>query len=357
LKYLRNEDIIYWYRNGLSWPSQGSAIWRNFQKILLFFCRNIIWNLQNGNNILIGLDAIKGVDSNPKIGPQLLMCLHQRGIFFWAQVIKGWKNAIPMWKTNRDLDIEGVLAAQWNSVIWNMKNAGIYKTEFRDCIEWQTKKGSPNILVRDIFLSLLEQQRESSWNFFPFSLWKSSYPIKIILFSWLIYHNKNLTWNNSQKRNWQGPSICLICLADSEDNLHMFLLCPHTELIWRKLASVFGFPGVSHPSIKEAFVWWGALRPDSWPIPMITIWFIWKWENKKIFQNSNEVFGSIMDKIIPYYFSFLQIMPQKKNHQVASSALLPLSFPRAHFDGATKDGICACGVFIAISKDLNFSIF
>ena len=42
---------------------------------------------------------------------------------------------------------------------------------------------------------------------------------------------------------------------------------------------------------------------------------------------------------------------------MASSALLPLSFPRAHFVSAAKDDICACGVFIAISEDLYFSIF
>jgi len=203
-------------------------MWRSFQKILPFFRRNFIWNLQNGNNILIGLDAIKGVDSDPKIGPQLLMFLHQKGIFFWAQVIKGWKNVIPMWKMDRDLNIEGVLAAQWNNIIWNMKYAGIYKTKDRDRIEWQAKKGSPNILVRDIYLSLLEKQRESPWNIFPFPLWKVSCPFKIILFPWLVYYNKNLAWNNLQKRSWQGPSICMICLADSEDNLHMFLLCPQT---------------------------------------------------------------------------------------------------------------------------------
>lgn len=137
-------------------------IWRSFQKILPYFCRNFIWKFQNGNHILIGLDAIKGVDSDLNIGPQLLSLLHQKGVFFWAQGIVGWKNAIPLWKTDRALGIDGVLAAQWNKIIWNMRNVGLYKTEDRDCIEWQAKKDRSNILVRDIYFSLIDQQRDPS---------------------------------------------------------------------------------------------------------------------------------------------------------------------------------------------------
>lgn len=42
---------------------------------------------------------------------------------------------------------------------------------------------------------------------------------------------------------------------------------------------------------------------------------------------------------------------------MASSVLQSLLFPRAHFDGAARDGTCACVVFIALSNNLHFSIF
>lgn len=90
---------------------------------------------------------------------------------------------------------------------------------------------------------------------------------------------------------------------------------------------------------------------------MIIIWFIWKWQNNKIFQNNSEAFGSIIDKIIPSYFSYNQNMSQQKIQHMAPSPSPPLLFPRAHFDGAAKDGNCACGVFISFSKDHHFSIF
>lgn len=231
LKYLGDEEISIWYRRDLSWPAQGSVIWRSFQKILRFFRRNFIWKFHTGNKILIGLDPIMGIDSDPSTDPQLLSFLHQKGIFFWAQAIAGWKGAILIWKTGQDLGIEGNLAAQWNNTTWNMKCAGLYKSVDKYILGWQVKKGSCNIQVKDIYLALLNQLRDPSRNTFPFALWKVCFPTKIILFSWLVYHNRNLTWNNLQRRKWQGPSICMICLDNSEDNLHMFLLCPQTQLI------------------------------------------------------------------------------------------------------------------------------
>lgn len=160
------------------------------------------------------------------------------------------------------------MSSQWNRVICNMRNAGIYISEDRDDIEWQAKKGSPLVLVRDIYLSLIELQIGSSQIIFPPSLWKVSCSLKIILFSWLVFHNKNLTWTNLQKRSWQGPAICMICLDNSDDNLHTFLYYPQSLSLWGQLATYFGFPAISHPSIIEAYIWWAAQKKLSGAHPI-----------------------------------------------------------------------------------------
>lgn len=201
MKYLGNYEIFYWQRNNFKWPSQGSSIWRSFQRILPFFCRNFIWAFHSGCNILIGVDSIKGIDS-VSISPQLLSILHSKGIFFWAQVIEGWKSVVPQWKTCKNLGLDGAMASQWKSVIYHMRSAGFHRSEDRDQIEWQTKKGNPLVLVRDIYLSLIELHKGTPLNIFPPSLWKTNCPLKVILFSWLVFHNKNLTWTNLQKRGW-----------------------------------------------------------------------------------------------------------------------------------------------------------
>lgn len=357
MKYLGNKDVYYWYRNRFMWPSQELAIWRSFQKVLPFFYKNIIWKLQTGNSALIRFDAIMGVEMDPPIAPQLLSILHQKGLFYWAQVIKEWKEAIPQWKSNRELGLEGTTAAQWNKIIWTMKNAGIYKTEDSDSIVWQVKKGRSNVLVRDIYLSMIEQRRETSQKLFPYSLWKAGCPLKITLFSWLVYHNKNLTWANLQKKSRHGPAICIIYLSDAEDNMHIFLKCPLTQNLRKRMASYFGFPEISHPSIIDAYEWWGSQKIIRRPIPLIVIWFIWKWRNNKIFQNNKEEFGHIFDKIIPFYFAILPNIPQQMKHQNTVSDSQQRFFPQAHFDGAAKEGKCACGVYIGISNELQYFMF
>lgn len=54
----------------------------------------------------------------------------------------------------------------------------------------------------------------------------------MILFAWLVFHNKNLTWDNLIKRGWIGPGICPFCFSAEEDNLHIFFHCRFAQQIW-----------------------------------------------------------------------------------------------------------------------------
>lgn len=122
-----------------------------------------------------------------------------------------------------------------------LRNIGFCLTEAYDFLTWKGKRGKDNICVKDIYSSLTRSQLSLSDHIFPLSLWKTGAPNKIIIFSWLVYHNKNLTWDNLQKRKWTGPGICLICKAEGENNYHMFLKCSFTLQLWRNLSSYFGF--------------------------------------------------------------------------------------------------------------------
>lgn len=194
-------------------------------------------------------------------------------------------------------------------IIWKMKLYGIYKREEEDDIVWQGRDGKINVLVKDIYLSIIEEQFSYADNIYPFTFWKYGCPYKSILLSWLVYHNKNLTWENLQKRNWHSPAICSISLSESEENLHIFLQCIHTQVIWKKLASHFGFYYNTHSSIKDAFVWWSKQKVIWRPIPLIFYWFIWNWRNRVIFQDYKENFIHIFDHIISLYLTLLPNIP------------------------------------------------
>lgn len=47
MKCLGNNDIYYWYKNNFKWPSQGSGIWRSFQRILPFFLQKLHLGISN----------------------------------------------------------------------------------------------------------------------------------------------------------------------------------------------------------------------------------------------------------------------------------------------------------------------
>lgn len=313
IKYLGNKDITYWYRNRSLGPCQGSAIWRSLKKVSQFFLKRLIWKLQSGNNILIGFDSILGVQTESPIPQQLLMSLHQKGLFYWAQVLQGWQGTIPIWKLAIDLGLNGTLIEIWNKVIWDMKHEGFYKIEENDGIVLQIKEGKSNILVKDIYISMNGNLIDASRRIFPKSFWKVGSPLKIILFASLVFHDRNLTWNNLQKKNWHGPAICSICLAKSEDNLHIFLNCHNTQILWNRLASHFGFSVTPHFSIMDTLQWWSSQKIEWRPIPLIVFWFVWKWRNKRIFENGKEDFGYLYDKIIPFYSKSFHIFPIKYN--------------------------------------------
>lgn len=97
-----------------------------------------------------------------------------------------------------------------------------------------------NIMVVDaynILRCLNDNQQEVGW----FSkLWNTHIPTKNTIFLWLVWRNKNLTWENLQKRNWIGPGYCVLCMKAEEDNGHLFIKCPKVSTFWQYLDATYG---------------------------------------------------------------------------------------------------------------------
>lgn len=69
-------------------------------------------------------------------------------------------------------------------------------------------------------------------------LWTWEAPLKILCFSWLILHNLILTWDTLLKNGFVGPGRCSLCKSYWEDFLHLFILCPFTLDIGKKVPSL-----------------------------------------------------------------------------------------------------------------------
>lgn len=225
-KYMGDQDTTYWYRQQSTGSSTSSYIWRGFERLESFFRENLIWNFQSWSNIIIRLDTFAGAGEKIYIPSQLLRNLHNMGYFFWASVIQKWDGAIPIWKFASDMQLQGALEYQWNAITASLNSPGLFCTSDRDCLTWKGPGGSSVVQAMHIYLQILLSESISSGNIFPPVFWKTRCPLKIIIFSWLVFHDQNLTWENLQKRNSHGPTFCPLCRTNSENNLHLFLQCP-----------------------------------------------------------------------------------------------------------------------------------
>lgn len=127
-----------------------------------------------------------------------------------------------------------------------------------------------------------------------------------------------------------------------------FPACKKTRLLWWNLENAHGVQHLSHFSIAEAFLWC-SLQKKSWrSIFIITLWCIWKWCNKVVFN------GKVLQRmeILSSITSIFESIPQSSSKilfQKESVIQQDLSvIPRAFFDGAEQEGQCGCGVYIVV---------
>lgn len=303
LKYMKGKNLEHWHRTGAIGTKHGSAIWLSFRKVEKYFLKNLRWRIHTGNNILIGLDSIacsRGFTSFPEI---LLFYLHRNGIFTWDKLISEWCGLDPLWKDATDLRLPGDLSSSWKDVKDALKGSGIQRDGTTDHLTWSMSNAQATARVKDIYFDFISSRVSHKSSIFPMALWKSGCPPKMIFFPWLVFNNKNLTWDNLRKRSWHGPSRCSMCESDEESNLHMFFRCKSSQQIWYDLAINFGFPHVVFDSIHAAFEWWCSQREPRRFLIVIMLWCAWKWRNHKIFRDSKDPYRSILHRIIAIFDS------------------------------------------------------
>lgn len=119
----------------------------------------------------------------------------------------------------------------------------------------------------------------------------------MIMFLWLIWKNKNITWDNLQKRNQQGPGICYLYWNEGEDNNHLLLKCPYSVRIWRYFTVKIGTPCIQYVNIFDCLYWWSEQCITWRLLPVAVFWEIWRWWDQIIFENCKVKEVMVMDRI------------------------------------------------------------
>lgn len=356
MKYMGGKEMAHWYRLGRIGSKHGSAIWLSFRKIEHYFLKNLIWSFQSGSKIIIGIDPFISEREKIYIPENLLSFFHRKGFFTWDKLIASWQGPVPMWIEADSLGMCDSLARQWNSIRDGMRSSGLFRSLPVDVLVWKVPNAKSQVCVKDIYINLIGLKIAHASPLFPPIFWRARCPPKFIFFAWLVFYNKNLSWENLKKGNWHGPGFCLMCGAAEESNFHMFFQCQKTRLLWYELAVLLGFPDVSHASTQEAFIWWSGQR-ESWrSIIIIVLWYAWKWRNNIIFRDKREPFMAILRNVVSLYESLPAINQKRKNVNWKGQGDVPSGNPRAFFDGAAQLNSCGCGVHIIMDEGLHYLI-
>eukprot|EP00253_Pinus_taeda_P031661 PITA_31661 len=295
-KYLKGKGIVFWYRRNSLGKRRGSAIWMGFRKLQHFFMENLRWNIFSGTSIHIGFDRLLHGPSTFFPLP-LAHFLHSKGIFTWNKLIKSWSHTSPVWNEATDLHLPPSLSPLWSSFVQGLSNMAIKRAASKDSLVWALPSKPLPISVKNIYAALTNHPASSSHMIFPPPLWKISCPLKMVLFLWLVFCNKNLTWEVLQRKGWSGPGRCSLCLLDSESNLHLFFQCPITTSIWYDLSLSFGFPHLSFSSVQDGIRWWSCQSVLWWSLFAHSCWLIWKWRNASIFQDTRRPVSALLSII------------------------------------------------------------
>lgn len=161
------------------------------------------------------------------------------------------------------------MADEWLQLSAGLKTLGICREVHYDRFMWSDKLQSRNVLVADIYDKMCEVDGGYLPNPILYDRSKCHIPCKIICFSWLIFHIKNFTGENLKKRKWHGPSICVICKQEEENNVHLFLKCQYVSPVWGKLAVSFDFPYIQFHNVAYCMRWCHKQKPAWRIIPIL----------------------------------------------------------------------------------------
>jgi hypothetical protein len=157
--------------------------------------------------------------------------LKSRGLHFLFQLTGlGRQGAIlARWKSVMEVGLTGAEAVEWTRFIRDLDQVGITLTDQPDELIWTGGNNSGIISAKNAYVALATKLWSCSENWWHSSVWKWDLAPKIKLFSWLLLENQILTWDILQHRGFSGPSVCALCLLDSETSLHLMLHCRFSQ--------------------------------------------------------------------------------------------------------------------------------
>lgn len=147
-------------------------------------------------------------------------------------------------------------------------------------------------------------QVEASW--WHFIIWKWNLLSKLKTFLWLVMRNKILSWDNLQKRDFQGPNICVLCIGEGKSIDNLFLRCRAAKTLWPNVVAVLGIKISEHfDSFGDCLLFWYSNRKIFFSIPIFIAWKLWGLRNNLIFENIMPNLVLATSKVVTFWRNYL----------------------------------------------------
>jgi hypothetical protein len=242
-KYLGSKPLHHWLRIQPVLLTRASSFWRGLVVSSPVIQHWLCWMPGEGREIQLGSDVILGLGDRSLLSPELRTHLRSLNLIALEQIrIVAAESLLPDdWMSSSELHLREPLSTEWNLFISALKGAGISLKAEPDALSWAGGDGSGLISAKNLYCAL--QNRIYTVPCLPWTnkIWRLQLPLKLKLFSWLVGHDKLLTWDVLQRRGWEGPSLCLLCKAAPEDLLHLLMLCPFSKEVWSRTTAHFNF--------------------------------------------------------------------------------------------------------------------
>ena len=212
---------------------------------------------------MVGREYILGMGDKPILTNELILELNRRGVHFLFQDFYDQCPGIAgsKWHTSEELGLGGRLASEWMCFWKELIHNGIIISRRPDELRWLGGNTSRVITVKNIYEVTERRKHLCVVKGWQRNLWIWNCPLKLKPFTWFLVENKILTWENLQRRGFNGPGWCVLCNQNWESTYHLFVDCYFVRTVWKILHSHQNLVGSwAGSSLVEFFNNWFARR-------------------------------------------------------------------------------------------------
>lgn len=274
-------------------------------------------------------------------------------VFYGGITRIGVQENLPIWQGY--LGIPDYFRDEWSSYCEHLRGLGMLKNSRGDRVGWGGTLKKGQIVIRETYQVRMKKKLGTEHAVWSRGLWKLKVQTKIIFF-WLVWHDKNLTWSNLQKRGIEGPGVCRHCLNAGENNYHLFYECIFARDVTQLVCTQFNITAPNFQSTIICYEWWGRKGKSFRIMPIIYHWYMWISRNRWLFDGKPR-HPSLVSKQILHLWKYSKIKQNPPRDLSIRNCPQQILYPAGFFDWAAQNSKCGCGAWLMLSPSCHYKIY